>query len=83
MVEIKHAELNNSSHTFFLDLQDTFPIVLVLEWQDLWFAFWGQWMFPFADALLSWSCSVLVKDHMDLQTVARKEEGTEDFELFL
>ena len=27
--------------------------------------------------------AVLVKDHMDLQTVARKEEGTEDVEIFL
>ena len=31
-------------------------------------------MFPFADThLLSLSCSVLVKDHLELQTVARKE----------
>ena len=41
-------------------------------------------MFPFADThLLSLSYSVLVKDHVDLQTVARKEGGTEDVEIFL
>ena len=38
---------------------------------------------PLADTLLSWSCTVLVKDHVDLHTIARKEGGTEDVEIFL
>ena len=49
---------------------------MVLERQDLWFALRGRWMFPFANAhLLSWSRSVLLKIHVDLQPVVRKEGG--------
>ena len=63
MVEIKHTELNNSSHTFSFGLAVYFPhcpgtgVVGPLIW-------------------------VLVKDHMDLQTIVVKEWGTEDFEIF-
>ena len=59
MVEIKHAELNNSSHTFSFGLEIHFCHC------------------P-GTGVAGPPIRVLVKDHVDLQTVVVKEWGTED-----
>ena len=64
-----------------------FFLLLALPWNwigsnsDL--HFWGQWMPSFAETHpFNGIHSALLKDHVDLQTIVRKEQGTEDVEIF-
>ena len=82
MEVLKHTELNNSCYTLFFGLVIYFKHCLGTgSTSDFHFEANGcsplLMLIPFNGVH-----SVLVKDHVDLQTVVRKERGTEDVEIF-
>lgn len=80
MVEIKHAELYHSSHAFFFYFWHCLGTGLAVT---LICTFEANGCFPLLKLTpFNGIHSALLKDHVDLQTVVRKEQGTEDVEIF-